>query len=69
MLRPKQIDFSQFIGKKWGTEVTEAEVKQFCGADMIRVLKPTSPMTMDLRPHRLNVMIENDNTITGMNMG
>lgn len=69
MFRPKQIDFSQFIGKKWGTEVTEEQVKQFCNAGMIRVLKPTSPMTMDLRPNRLNVMIENDNTIIGMNMG
>jgi hypothetical protein len=69
MLDEPQFDFSQFIGKKWGTEVTEEQVKKFCGAEMIRVLKPTSPMTMDLRPYRPNVCIEEDETIVNMNMG
>ena len=69
MFDEPQYDFSQFIGKKWGTEVTEEEVKKFCGAEMIRVLDPFSAMTMDLRPYRLNVMIEEDNTIRNMNMG
>ena len=69
MLDEPQFDFSQFIGKKWGTEVTEEQVKKFCGAEMIRVLKPTSPMTMDLRPNRVNVIIEEDKTIMMINMG
>lgn len=62
-------DFSQFIGKKWESEVTEEQLKAFCHAEIVRVLYPTSPMTMDLRTERVNVIIEEDKTIMMINMG
>ena len=69
MFRQKQYDFSEFIGKEWETEVTEEQLTKFCNASMVRVLGPTSPMTMDLRPNRVNVIIEEDKTIMMINMG
>ena len=58
--QPPQIDFSSFIGKKLGTEVTEEQIKSHCNAASVRVLTPLSPMTMDLRHDRVNIFIEND---------
>ena len=65
----EQPDFSEFVGKVWEVNVTEEQVKEFCGANTIRVLYPNSPMTMDIRPKRVNIFVEQDKTIIMMNMG
>ena len=65
----KQV-FSQFIGLKWGEQVTDQHIKRANKAvRMIRVLKPNSIMTMDLRHDRANVFIEYDGTIMSITMG
>lgn len=66
---PQGPDFSKFVGKKLGTEVTEDEIKQYASASEVRVLYPNSPMTMDLRHDRVNIMVEMDKTIQMINMG
>ena len=59
----------QFIGKKLNTEVTVDQIKAATGAEEVRVLYPDSPMTMDLRHDRYNVLCEQDGTIVDINQG
>ena len=63
------IDFSAFIGKVLGTDVTEDQIKAHANANSVRVLDPNSMMTMDLRHDRVNIHIENDKKIIQVNMG
>ena len=67
--QPPHIDFSSFIGKVLGTNVTEDQIKAHAHANSVRVLDPDSMMTMDLRHDRVNIHIENDKKIIQVNMG
>ena len=67
--RPPEVDFSAFIGKVLGTDVTEDQIKAHANANTVRVLGPLSPMTMDLRHDRVNIFVENDKKIINVNMG
>ena len=67
--RPPEVDFSAFIGKVLGTDVTEDQIKAHANANTVRVLGPVSPMTMDLRHDRVNISVEDDKKITNVNLG
>lgn len=62
-------DFSSFIGKRLNAEVTEDQIKQHANAQIVRVLTPTSPMTMDLCWERVNIIIDDDGKIMSITIG
>lgn len=64
-----QFDFTPYIGKTLDKDVTAEQIKTACGAGTMRVLSATSPMTMDLRPDRVNIIHDDKNVILVINMG
>ena len=60
--------FKGFIGKTWGTDVTEETLKQNPKIKQIRVLTPNTPMTRDFCPIRCNVFVNEANKITALSM-
>lgn len=64
-----QFDFTPYIGKTLDTDFTADQIKTACGATSTRVLTPVSPMTMDFRPDRVNIIINEKKVIQVINMG
>ncbi len=59
--------FAEFIGKKWGDEVTETKLKEKGQFNKLRVLEPGSMTTMDFIEDRLNVNVDETKKIVSFN--
>lgn len=64
-------ELKQFIGMKWGVDVTEDQLIELGNGRIqeVRVLYPHSKMTRDLNWERVNVFVLDDDTITQVYMG
>ena len=64
-------ELKQFIGLKWGVDVTEDQLIELGNGRIqeVRVLYPNSKMTRDLNWERVNVFVLEDDTITQVYMG
>ncbi len=56
------------VGKPM-SEAVEADVRQRSGAKSVRVIRPGMAVTMDFRPDRLNVDVDEKNVVTGIRCG
>ena len=65
------VELKQFIGLKWGVDVTEDQLMELGNGSIqeVRVLYPNSKMTRDLNWERVNVFVLEDDTITQVYMG
>ena len=66
MCGSRQLD--RFVGKK-RTDAISAEVARISEAKSIRWIKPGTAVTMDYRPERLNVDLDDKGVITGFHCG
>jgi hypothetical protein len=60
--------FNGFVGKTWGTDVTEDDLKKHPKIKQVRIVKPDSRMTRDFCPIRCNVFIDDANKITQLSL-
>ncbi len=56
------------VGKPF-TAAVEAEAKKQSGLTNVRVIRPGMAVTMDFRPDRLNIDINEKNIVTGFRCG
>lgn len=61
--------FKKYIGKKLGVNVTTEEIIHCTHASTCRVICPGMMVTMDYRPDRVNVRVNNSNVILSIYMG
>lgn len=53
----------RYIGLKLNIDVTTEEIMKFARGNSIRIIYPNTPVTLDLRPNRVNIHLDFDNTI------
>lgn len=56
------------VDKRITTEMAE-EARAEAGAELLRVTQPNQPVTMDYNPRRLNIDIDEDDTIIRLSCG
>ena len=56
------------VDKRITTEMAE-EAREDAGAEHLRVTQPNQPVTMDYNPQRLNIDIDEDDTIIRLSCG
>ncbi|RMJ23022.1 Peptidase inhibitor I78 family [Aspergillus sp. HF37] len=62
----------KLVGKKISDSATASDVNTFAKRDLPeghRVLAPDSLQTLDYRPERLNVLLDEDETVRDVNFG
>lgn len=57
-----------FVGQVATPDVVEA-ARKAAGAELVRALKPNQPATMDYRAERINILLDDDNTIVRATCG
>lgn len=56
------------VGQQATAEVVE-QARSAAGADIVRTLKPDQVVTMEYREGRLNVVVDDNNVVTGVRCG
>ncbi len=59
---------AKLVGKPFSASV-EADAKKQSGLTNVRVIRPGMAVTMDFRPDRLNIDIDEKNIVTGFRCG
>ena len=59
--------FNEFVGKTWGTDVTENILRKKGQFNSVRVIGPDDMVTMDYQQSRLNVNVDEKRVILSFN--